>query len=379
MKNNCRLKFGPPREALFSYSSLPIDFVSYGNLVTMPSDTEITPAQKPHAASTEVKLMQAVRNIVAAKDILDESLRTPAATVLVPTELANAAGSAVDVSSFTRAIVPFLDLQQSVGSQRARVPLDRLLGESWRWRQPHSSKNSATALADYLLQDERSAPGDRDQAVVFEIAPLGLWFAHEGKNRVHFLRSGGAIEMPAMVITVDYPAASRLAIYRLAVAGKEEMWCVLDDRLAKRLTLPKLTHTLLTAYGVIPASTWPDHLPSPHMITDALQQQERHSGNSPDIDLDMLRGRIAGIASGEAFAELSLLDALAGGLLRTRWRWIASASSISLGCLVLSMALPQPWDSEIRFLTTGVIGGFVASLMFPWMQIRRKHLRRDDP
>ncbi|WNU98985.1 hypothetical protein RS584_14810 [Enterobacter sp. DTU_2021_1002640_1_SI_PRY_ASU_LCPMC_013] len=153
---------------------------------------------------------------------------------------------------------------------------------------------------------------------MFEIAPLGVWFAHEGKNHVHFLRSGGAIEMPAIVTTVDYPAASRLALYRLAVAGREKMWCMLDDRLAKRLRLPKLTHTLLTAYGLTPANTRPKNLPSPHMITDALQQQERHGGNGPDIDLDVLRGRIAEKASGETFTELSLLDALAGGLLRTR-------------------------------------------------------------
>ncbi|HCE5826570.1 TPA: hypothetical protein NHK69_003055 [Pseudomonas aeruginosa] len=338
----------------------------------MPSDTEVVPVQKPDAASA--KLKQAVRNIVAAKDALDAALRLPASTFLVPPELPNAAGSAVDVSAFTRTIVPFLDFRQSVGSARTHVPLDRLLGESWRWREAPS----ATGLADYLLQDERSAPGDRDQAIVFEIAPLGLWFAHEGKNRVHFLRSGGAIEMPAMVTTIDYPAASRLALYRLAVAGREEMWCVLDGRQAKRLLLPKVTHTLLTAYGVTPASTWPKNLPSPRTITDALQQQERHAGNGPDIDLDVLRGRIAEKASEETFTEVSLLDALAGGLLRTRWRWIASASAILLSVLALSMALPQPWGSEIRFLATGVIGGFVAILMFPWMQVRRKHLRRDD-
>lgn len=34
----------------------------------MPSDTEITSAQKTYATSTELKLMQAVRNIVTAKD-----------------------------------------------------------------------------------------------------------------------------------------------------------------------------------------------------------------------------------------------------------------------------------------------------------------------
>lgn len=80
---------------------------------------------------------------------------------------------------------------------------------------------SATGLADYLLQDERSAPGDRDQAIVFEIAPLGLWFAHEGKNRVHFLRSGGAIEMPAMVTTIDYrpPAGWRSTVWQ-KLAGR---------------------------------------------------------------------------------------------------------------------------------------------------------------
>ncbi|MBD3697600.1 hypothetical protein IE981_14685 [Klebsiella pneumoniae] len=116
--------------------------------------------------------------------------------------------------------MPFLDLAHSLHPRRARVPLDRLLGESWRWRQPSSSSRSVTALADYLLDDDRSLPGDRDQAIVFEIAPLGLWFAHEGKNRVHFLRSGGATEMPAMVTTVDYPAAERLALYRPGDLGK---------------------------------------------------------------------------------------------------------------------------------------------------------------
>lgn len=377
MKDNYRLKFEPLHEALFFYSSVSIDFIFTGHLVTMPSDTKITPMQKPDAASDELKMMRAVRNIVAAKTALDAALGTPAETVLVLPELANAAGSAVDVSAFTRAIVPFLDLQQSLGSQRARVPLDRLLGESWRWRAAYTSKPSATELADYLMQDERSAPGDHDQAIVFEIAPLGLWFAHEGKNRVHFLRSGGAIEMPAMVNSVDYPACDRLAIYRLAITGREELWCVLDGRLAKRLLLPKLTQTLLRAYGVSPVSTWPHNLPPPHMIADALQQQERHVGNGLDIDLAVLRERIADNASGETFTELSLLDALASGLLRTRWRWIASASVICLGGLALSMAWPQPWRSEIQFLTVGVIGGFVATLTIPWMRIRRKHLRHD--
>lgn len=208
----------------------------------MASETGI----KTAATSAERMLWGAVRNIVAAKDALeDAALKSPASSVLVPPELRNAASSAIDVSAFTRAVVPFLDLTHSLHPRRARVPLDRLLGESWRWREPSSPSRSVTALADYLLDDDRSLPGDRDQAIVFEIAPLGLWFAHEGKNRVHFLRSGGATEMPAMVTTVDYPAAERLALYRLAISGREELWCVLDGCRARRLLLPQLTHALI--------------------------------------------------------------------------------------------------------------------------------------
>ncbi|EPB9494593.1 TPA: hypothetical protein L4Q76_001687 [Pseudomonas aeruginosa] len=181
---------------------------------------------------------------MAAKDPLDAALISPSAKFLVPSELANMAHSAVDVSTFTSAVVPFLDTQNTLQQRHDRVKLDRLLGESWRWRQVYTSTPSATTLADYLQQDERSAERDRDQAIVFEIAPLGLPFAHEGKNRVQFLRSAGASEMPAMVTSVDYPAAQRLALYRLAIAGREEVWCVLDGRWAKRLSMPELSLTL---------------------------------------------------------------------------------------------------------------------------------------
>ncbi len=200
----------------FLYSCRQLNSQFQDNFATMASETGI----KAAATSAERMLWGAVRNIVAAKDALDAALKSPVSSVLVPPELRNSASSAIDVSAFTRAVVPFLDLAHSLHPRRARVPLDRLLGESWRWRQPSSSSRSVTALADYLLDDDRSLPGDRDQAIVFEIAPLGLWFAHEGKNRVHFLRSGGATEMPAMVTTVDYPAAERLALYRPGDLGK---------------------------------------------------------------------------------------------------------------------------------------------------------------
>ncbi|TNL13948.1 hypothetical protein CYD30_01775 [Kosakonia cowanii] len=340
----------------------------------MESDTGI----KEAATSAERMLWGAVRNIVAAKDALDAALKSPASSVRVPPELHNAASSAIDVSAFTSAVVPFLDLTHSLHARRARVPLDRLLGESWRWREPSSSSRSVTALADYLLEEDRSLPGERDQAVVFEIAPLGLWFAHEGKNRVHFLRSGGATEMPAMVTTVDYPAAERLALYRLVISGREELWCVLDGHRARRLVLPHLTRALLTAYGVAPASRWPQGLPSPHMIAEELQQRLPRLEIGQDVDLEQLRIRIPKNHAEEAFTELNLFEILAAGPLKVRWRWVAWACAIYLSSLALSLILPQPWDGQARLLLAGGIGGVVACLLLPWLRVRRKHLRNED-
>lgn len=210
------------------------------------------------------------------------------------------------------------------------------------------------------------------------MAPLGLWFAHEGKNRVHFLRAGGATEMPALVTTVDYPAAERLALYRLVISGREELWCVLDGHQARCLLLPELTHALLTAYDVPPASRWPQDLPSHHMIAEVLQQRLPHLETGQDVDLEQLRIRILKNNAEEAFTELDLFEILAASLLKVRWRWIASACAIYLCGLALSLILPQPWDGRARLLLSGGIGGFAACLLFPWLRVRRKHLRNED-
>ncbi|WP_261169226.1 hypothetical protein [Serratia ficaria] len=79
----------------------------------------------------------------------------------------------------------------------------------------------------------------------------------------------------------------------------------------------------------------------------------------------------------DVLTERSLLDVMFTGLLKARWRWIAAAAAISLGGLVLSVALPQPWDSQAGLLLIGGLGGFVASILFPWLRIPRKHLRQE--
>ncbi|QNE50859.1 hypothetical protein [Klebsiella michiganensis] len=145
-----------------------------------------------------------------------------------------------------------------------------------------------------------------------------------------------------------------------------------------RLLLPQLTHALLTAYGVAPASRWPQDLPSPHMIAEVLQQRLPRLEIGQDVDLEQLRIRILKNHDEEAFTELNLFEILAAGPLKVRWRWLACACAICLGGLALSLILPQPWDGQARLLLAGVVGGFVACLLIPWLRVRRKHLRDED-
>ncbi|EPB9494594.1 TPA: hypothetical protein L4Q76_001686 [Pseudomonas aeruginosa] len=95
------------------------------------------------------------------------------------------------------------------------------------------------------------------------------------------------------------------------------------------------------------------------------------------IDLDVLRKRTAINTSKQELIELCLMNALMSGLLKVRWRWTAFAGGISLGSYALGIVLPQ-WRSQIGWLLIGMMGGLAASLLLPWMRIRRKDLLRRD-
>lgn len=84
------------------------------------------PAQRLQRDDTP--LHQAVRSLVSAKDDLDAALRSPVLSPLLPAQLANAAASAISVSGFVHAVVPFLDHTKAEDRERARVLIDRLLG-----------------------------------------------------------------------------------------------------------------------------------------------------------------------------------------------------------------------------------------------------------
>ncbi|GKT17364.1 hypothetical protein AVHY2522_14975 [Acidovorax sp. SUPP2522] len=331
------------------------------------------PAQRLQRDDTP--LHQAVRSLVSAKDDLDAALRSPVLSPLLPAQLANAAASAISVSGFVHAVVPFLDHTKAEDRERARVLIDRLLGESWRWREPYKANPSAEELTRHLLDDARSHDGDPDLAIVFAVVPLGLFFAHEGKNRVQFLRSRGATDMPARITPLDYPDAHRLALYRLRVVDRIEHWCVLDRRWAQALPLAHLTERLLVAYGVAHPAAWPADLPAPDAAARAMLRLPPDDDHQP-IDLDLLRQRLHAQATREDFTNASLGELAIAGMIRPRWRWIGAAGALLLAAYLLSLAVPSPWDQWLYIGATATLYGAWATLALPWVRTRRRHLDR---
>jgi hypothetical protein len=316
---------------------------------------------------------KAVRLVITGKEEMDRALREPGPRPLLPLDIANAAYSAFCAPSFMHALLPHLDTGATTDRRRARIRLDCLIGESWKWRSPDPRRRSPDDLAAYLLDDARSADGDTDQARVFQIQPFDLYVACEGKNRVQFLRDRGERDIPAMVTTVAYPGANRLALYTLDVAGREECWCVLDGRKASRVLMPHLTTPLLGLMGV-KLQRWPDSLLPGSAFIHALQEHARRREMDHSIDIDVLRTRRARDAKAAMPVDMSPLELVVQGQAKPNWKPLRTAGIVfAAGCAV-GLFLPSPWSDQAAMFMVGLLCGAAFACALPWLRIR-KHSR----
>ncbi|MBJ7223503.1 MULTISPECIES: hypothetical protein [unclassified Brenneria] len=314
---------------------------------------------------------KAVRLVIAAKAEMDRALREPGLRPLLPLEIANAAYSAFCAPSFMHALLPHLDTGNTLGRRRARIPLDCLIGESWKWRSPDPRRRSADELAAYLLDDARSADGDTDQAWVFQIQPFDLYVACEGKNRVQFLRDHGEQDMPARVTKIAYPDAERLALYTLGVAGRDECWCVLDGRQASRVLMPHLTTPLLGLLGV-KLQRWPDSLLPGSAFIQALQERPHQHDATRPIDIAPLRAWLARETDAAGAGDLSLIELILQGQARPRWKPLRAAAIAFVAGCAGGLMLPAPWNDQAAMFMVGLLSGVTAACALPWLKARRR-------
>ncbi|WP_049124532.1 hypothetical protein, partial [Burkholderia cenocepacia] len=193
------------------------------------------------------KLRDEIRLLVDAKYEVDElACRSAAGRRLIEPFHDGAYGPRIG-ASFFRTVFPFSNLEPCGDSFSALAPVSQTIGASWRWTTSSVPENERPALLARLQDPARATAEGYDRAEFIWIKPLGLFLAHEGKNRVGFFRDMGAQWIPAHVAPYDYPAADRLATYAAKHAHQTMYWAVLDGQLLAPINHPAWALPILRA------------------------------------------------------------------------------------------------------------------------------------
>lgn len=330
----------------------------------MSSTAPIGTASRPQLESPRLEsgqrsaLVNAVARLVDAKQSAD-ILSTGHAAALLDPAINPAGMGGIDSFHFLRQAIPFLSMDGL--SSKGPVPVDSLFGESWRWRPEDVPVGDVPRLLAYLTDPARAGEGDRDRAEVFAWPDLGIYVAHEGKNRVALLRAHGVSTMPAGIVSVAYPTADRIRRYQVHDGNADQVWAVLDDRFAQRLPLYRLGAGLLDAYGIAPLASWPRTLPRPETVRDAIygsvpygshRGKVREWGVCVDLAMDIPAPPVKPVARFQ-----SALDLLGAQL---RYGVLAGWGVGSLVSGIIAANLPSGMIASAAWLTYGVgIGGLL--------------------
>lgn len=211
------------------------------------------------------QMVQAARDFVDLKFRIDtEGRKSP---VNIPDDLhgrmsGGEFGPYFGEDFFTN-IMPFLP--RDCSSQKATVmavPVAHTMGCSWRlWPAQDISMAEKESVIAYI----NSESGIQDTSY-FYVPDLGLFFAGEGKNRVNFCRFHNIEHIPAQVYVKQYPAAEKIKVYVLGVAGGRDVWAVFDNWYVQKVSHYALALPLLRAYGVAVSHEWPKDLPALYVL-----------------------------------------------------------------------------------------------------------------
>lgn len=275
-------------------------------------------------------------------------------------------------SSFFTAIIPFFPLNYE--SQKATVyavPVAHTLGCSWRWWPDYkSSIKDASEIRAHILSEY--GVGGTAYTWIYE---LGLCLPGEGKNRVNFCRHHGIEKLPARVYIEHYPAAERMEIIDLSVAGGRDVWAVLDKRYVQKVSHYAYALPLLRAYGVKISSAWPEDLPPVYTLLQYARDCTNDSlFHCKVIDAEavqqILNKVMQKVMEGDAFTRCALLQ------LPIRRRFI-----YCLVVLLISMVAYAVWGNFKEGITGGIAlavmafcAGILTVMMAPVLQIQQKHI-----
>lgn len=298
----------------------------------------------PFADEPAPTMRQAVTSLVRAKARCDRLARGG----MEDRELAARCGlpAGEDGTSFFKEVLPFSGQWKPLGaSDLCYVPLELTMGHSWRWYPEHVALEERLPLLERFL----SCMDGTERAEVCWIVPLGLFLAHEGKNRIEFLREEGATYYPALTTPYDYPAAARLQLIQARGPHGDEWWAVLDDDSIEPLHYPDWALPVLTAYGVRTVQGWPASFPSYGSVRDEVARRGDRPRPlvGPPVSLKSL---LAKEAKQEEIVSVSLMDLQD---VRLKRHWKRALAALSVAFLVGGMAV-QPTLHDFSPLSAGL-------------------------
>ncbi|OXI28275.1 hypothetical protein CFB89_33410 [Burkholderia sp. AU16741] len=326
---------------------------------------------QPVADNISPKLRDEIQQLVDAKYEVDEIARHGTAGRRLTTPFHDGSYGPRHGTDFFQTVLPFSKFEACGESFSALVPVSQTIGSSCSWTTRSVPEAERPTLLAWLQDPARATPDDADY---MWIKPLGLFLAHEGKNRVGFFRDMGAQWIPAHVTPYDYPAADSLAIYRAQHTHQTVYWLVLDGQLLEPINHPDWAIPVLRAYGVREHHQWPHNFPTVDLTAAALTSRLVHpvTGRPAPLDLELVREKEAYEAEE---ISCSLLDVEP---FRIPWDFLGAMACIGIGAIVLLGILPEEWPN-LRIVTGIVAGIGIGGMLTPLCKLFRLPRRLVDP
>lgn len=176
--------------------------------------------------------------------------------------------------TFLKLVLPFMDWEDEPRRKafRAFVNPKHVLGASIKGLPEHVPDDQvAERIAGY-----RSHFGSLDHACYIRYRALGLYWAHEGKHRVAFMRAHEQTTIATWVREANYPEPERIVV--IAPNDERDEWlAMLDGQHLQVLRRPRVSLRLLTDYGVR-TSRWSEipNLPNEQAVREAIYARKLH-------------------------------------------------------------------------------------------------------
>lgn len=223
------------------------------------------------------KLLDVIKGVAELKIRQDYMSRTLVGQQFLNDWMHAASTCAFFPDTFVRRLLPFLlwEEERSRKTYPALVPVEFAIGACIKGLPYHIEPEEVPdRIAQYR---ENKASGARASGTY--IPELGIYFAHEGKHRVAFMRHHNEPFFQAEVDDLSYPAADRLKI--VTSSRSKVFFVLLDERYLQLLLLPHSTQRILSSYGVS-SIRWDQLNDAPAESTVLRMVGERQLFTAPD-------------------------------------------------------------------------------------------------